>query len=80
MHMKAMPVSGVMQGTHRCSLLLLRESAILWESGITCLTSNHIVTHWEKCLEGKVHGLSVYEDMALYGRDSERDCHQGAVP
>lgn len=46
-------------GTHRCSLLL-RESAILWESGITCLTSNRIATRWEKCLEGKAQGLSVY--------------------
>lgn len=45
-------------GTHRCSLLL-RESAISWESGITCLTSNRIVTHWEKCLEKKAQGLSV---------------------
>lgn len=50
--MKVMCVSGVTQGTHMSRLLW--ESAILWESGITCLTSNLIATHRESAWKGQL--------------------------
>ena len=81
MHMKATPVSGVMRGlTGAASFSGNQQSRgsqelRVWR-GIALL---HI---GKSAWKGKHRACQClqWEDMALYGRDSGRDRHQGAVP